>query len=185
MIVSAVEACRSDQSAAVEACRSDQSAALIWELFAGCAPTTPAAVRGGHNAGEPIDLLHGFGLQDLMTVEAAIWAIKAYPPALVTLAFPRSPWSDMQVSSEHQPLLRFTVQVALVQKELGELTVIESPLGLAAWQQPPLKRRMDDALPGGRRGSAPARAAWMARWHVAQEAYAFPGHARLGSPGLP
>ena len=65
---------------AVEACRSDQSAALIWELFAGCAPTTPAAVRGGHNAGEPIDLVHGFGLQDLMAVEAAIWAIKAYPP---------------------------------------------------------------------------------------------------------
>jgi hypothetical protein len=131
---------------------------LLFEVFAGCAHLTQAALKAGWQACPPVDIdvalgtvsgtAHGRG-PDLLSPDGRrlLWnIIAAFRPAWVHLAFPCTFWSPMahftrkrtreQDEESRLTSLAFIVlarQVAIYQQSQGRHTSFEQPPACVSW----------------------------------------------------
>ncbi|CAK0806782.1 unnamed protein product [Prorocentrum cordatum] len=127
----------------------DNSETFLWELFAKEARFTRAASRGGHANATPSDLSVGVNFNDPKVCSDFLFMIKIFKPWMVSVAFPCTPFTNMQefqraqgmgdwvddMVEEFTPLVSFSADVLRLQAEGGRIGIGENPLTSRAWNQ--------------------------------------------------
>ncbi len=91
----------------------DDGQTFLWEFYAGEAELTRQASHHGHSAGEPMDIRRGYDLLDAAVQNRVLAMIDEWKPLLITLAFPCTPWSQLQklnMSKSPQLKLKITIE---------------------------------------------------------------------------
>eukprot|EP00959_Pyramimonas_sp_CCMP1952_P068827 1436513-Pyramimonas_sp.AAC.1 len=113
----------------------DNSETFLWELFAKEARFTRAASRGGHANATPSDLSVGVNFNDPKVCSDFLFMIKIFKPWMVSVAFPCTPFTNMQefqraqgmgdwvddMVEEFTPLVSFSADVLRLQAEGGRI----------------------------------------------------------------
>ncbi len=115
----------------------------LLELFAGSARISQAASAAGLRVGQPIDIRTGFDLMTRQGQKRVMQLILEQNPDVIFMApvcSPWSLWSNMKDPETRQadrdaimPMVRFVVQIAMLQIKRGKHFIIENPKDSAIW----------------------------------------------------
>ena len=121
---------------------------FVQEVFSDTDPVARAAQRRGLIPGETLTLNTGFDFRLESHRKKALDLIKKKKPYVVVLAFPCGPWSPLQrlnpahdlseKRAEGVILIRFAVEVALLQLRCGRHFLVENPVPSLGWKVPEL-----------------------------------------------
>ena len=131
----------------------DGGRTLLWEVFAGAHNTTVNAIKGGHIAGQPVDILLFIDLFEARQRNQFFKLMDEFEPLVVTVAFPCDPWSTLTnltiaqgyteniyaKRSAHMVFLTFARDILMKQLRAGRFGLAENPWSSLAWQQEPLQ----------------------------------------------
>lgn len=117
---------------------------FVQEIFSDTEPIARAAQRHGLVPGATLTLSTGFDFRLPSAREQALRMIKQKKPYVVILAFPCGPWSPLQnlnpakdldeKRAEGVTLIRFAVEVALLQLAGRRHFLVENPVPSLGWK---------------------------------------------------
>ena len=115
----------------------------LLELFAGSARVSQAAAEAGLRVGQPIDIRTGFDLMTKQGQKRVMQLILEQNPDVIFMAPVCSPWSLWSNMKDPEtrhadreaimPMVRFVVQIAMLQIKKGRHFIIENPKDSAIW----------------------------------------------------
>ena len=136
---------------------TDTGQTFMLEVFSGEGHFTIRAVQGGHTAGQPLDIRYSVDLKDLSAMIQLCEWIERYKPWVVSIAFPCTAYSRLNIYLNAHLAPRFAKQrreayvflelardVSVMQVSNGRLSIIENPFESLAWKERPMVELLDD-----------------------------------------
>ena len=130
---------------------------FLSEVYTNSQRVMTEARKRGHRTGTPISLETGFDLLRPLDQKLALKTVEEEDPYALVLAFPCGPFSPLRNLNPHgdpekraqrleegRALLRFAIKLARHRHARGRHFILENPIPSAAWQEPDLRRLIEE-----------------------------------------